>query len=249
MASPMKTMPPAKPGKTPRLVLKPDPIMNAAPQASRFVCPHNGRDTMPDLHWERRCWTDGYRAVAGVDEAGRGALAGPIVAAAVIFASGTRLTSKLAAIDDSKVLSAAIRDRLATLIRKDAVAWAIGAVSASEIDRLGLSRANRLAMEVALDRLALPPDFVLLDAITCEISTPQSGLIHGDAISTSIAAASILAKTERDRIMHVAHDDDTRYHFDRHVGYGTALHLEALRMHGPCSLHRRSFRGVLDDLD
>ena len=204
---------------------------------------------MPDFHWERRCWTDGYQFVAGVDEAGRGALAGPIVAAAVVFCNGTRLTRKLAAIDDSKVLSAHVRETLASMIRASASAWAVGAVSADEIDRLGLSRANRLAMEIALDRLSLAPDFVLLDAITCEVPEPQSGLIDGDAISTSIAAASILAKTERDRMMHSAHNDDARYHFDRHVGYGTPLHLAALRTHGPCALHRRSFRGVLTEVD
>jgi len=203
--------------------------------------------SMPDLFWEQRCWDDGYRFVAGVDEAGRGALAGPIVAAAVVFPRFMTLNSELQQINDSKVLSAMKRDALATLVREAATCWAVGSVEASLIDEIGIARSNRLAMELALEGLRRAPTFVLLDAITCEGSWPQAGLIDGDAISVSIAAASILAKTERDRIMHRAHDVHSNYGFHRHVGYGTAMHLSALRDHGPCELHRHTFRGVVTD--
>jgi ribonuclease HII len=200
-----------------------------------------------DFTWERHCWRDGYLLVAGVDEAGRGALAGPLVAAAVVFKAGTRLSSRLCQIDDSKVLTHNRRTELAVCIRERAAAWGIGIVTADQIDEIGLGPANRLAMELAIAGMAIEPDFVLLDAFTCDCEHPQSGLIDGDAISTSIAAASILAKTERDRIMQDAHLEHELYGFDRHVGYGTPEHLDALRTHGPCVLHRRSFRGVLPE--
>jgi ribonuclease HII len=200
-----------------------------------------------NLDWERACWRDDYRVVAGIDEAGRGALAGPIVAAAVVMPPGLRLTARTREINDSKQLSEAKRDRLAGLIRSLALGWSIGLATAVEIDDLGISRANRLCMERAVAGLGCEPDFALLDAFTCDLSIPQIGLIDGDAISISIAAASILAKTERDRIMRQAHEQDCRYHFDRHVGYGTSTHLDALRTHGPCHLHRLTFRGVLPE--
>jgi ribonuclease HII len=200
-----------------------------------------------NLDWERACWRDEYRFVAGIDEAGRGALAGPIVAAAVVLPPGLRLTARIREINDSKQLPEAKRDRLADLVRSIATAWSIGQVSATEIDELGISVANRLCMERVVAGLGIEPDFALLDAFTCDLPVPQMGLIDGDAISLSIAGASILAKTERDRIMRAAHEQDCRYHFDRHVGYGTALHLDALRSHGPCHLHRLTFRGVRTD--
>ena len=200
---------------------------------------------MANLDWERSCWRDDYRVVAGIDEAGRGALAGPIVAAAVVLPPGVRLTARTREINDSKQLPEPRRNRLADLIRAVAVSWAVGYASADEIDELGISRANRLCMERALEQLDCLPDFALLDAITCELTIPQVGLIDGDAISLSVAAASILAKTERDRYMRRIHEEDQRYHFNRHVGYGTPIHLQALRTYGPCSIHRRSFRGVL----
>jgi ribonuclease HII len=197
-----------------------------------------------NLDWERACWRDDYHFVAGIDEAGRGALAGPIVAAAVVLPPGLRLSPRVREINDSKQLSEAKRDRMADLVRSVATAWSIGQATAWEIDELGISVANRLCMERAVAGLGCEPDFALLDAFTCDLSVPQIGLIDGDAISLSIAAASILAKTERDRIMRQAHEQDSRYHFDRHVGYGTPMHLNALRSHGPCGLHRLTFRGV-----
>ena len=202
---------------------------------------------MADLFWERRCWSDQYQIVAGVDEAGRGALAGPIVAAAVVLRPGSRLVGELTAINDSKTLSAATRDRLDTYIRQRALAWSVCEASALEIDTLGINRANRLCMERAIEALGVDPEIVLIDAITCEAPIPQIGLIDGDALSVSIAAASILAKTARDRTMHQLHHQHDCYGFHRHVGYGTPVHLAALRTHGPCEHHRHSFGGVRQD--
>jgi ribonuclease HII len=203
---------------------------------------------MADLRWERRCWNDGYQAVAGVDEAGRGALAGPIVAAAVVFPPGTSRRGALRDINDSKLLTPSQRTSAAGTIRRLAICWSVAAVDARTIDEIGIARANRMAMELAVEDLGTFIEFVLLDALTCELPIPQLGLIDGDALSLSIAAASILAKTERDRMMHELHAIHGCYGFDRHVGYGTPLHLEALRLHGPCDAHRRTFRGVLADM-
>jgi ribonuclease HII len=202
---------------------------------------------LANLNWERACWRDDYRLVVGIDEAGRGALAGPIVAAAVIMPPTLRLTAQIREINDSKQLPEQKRERLAVLIRSVAVTCATGQATAQEIDELGIARANRVCMERAVEKLDFVPDFALIDALTCEFDLPQIGLIDGDAISVSIAAASILAKTERDRFMRELHSRDDRYRFDRHVGYGTALHLTALRTYGPCAVHRLSFHGVLPD--
>jgi ribonuclease HII len=201
---------------------------------------------MADLRWERQCWNDGYLKVAGIDEAGRGALAGPIVAAAVVFPAGTTRRGSLKSIDDSKLLSRSQRDTAAETVRRFATCWSVAAVDASVIDEIGISRANRMAMELAVDGLGTEIEFAILDALTCELAIPQLGLIDGDALSVSVAAASILAKTERDRMMCEFHGVHGHYGFDRHVGYGTAHHLQALRLHGPCEIHRRTFRGVLD---
>jgi ribonuclease HII len=202
---------------------------------------------LTNLNWERACWRDDYRLVVGIDEVGRGALAGPIVAAAVIMPPTLRLTAQIREINDSKQLPEQKRERLAVLIRSVAVTCATGQATAQEIDELGIARANRICMERAVEKLDFVPDFALIDALTCEFDLPQIGLIDGDAISVSIAAASILAKTERDRYMRELHSRDDRYRFDRHVGYGTALHLTALRTYGPCAVHRLSFHGVLPD--
>jgi ribonuclease HII len=200
-----------------------------------------------DLAWERRCWRDNYHYVVGIDEAGRGALAGPIVAAAVILPRHSRMTARLREINDSKLLPESKRLRLAALIRSIAVSYAVGYATANEIDTFGIARANRLCMERAVGGLENVPDFALIDALTCELGIPQIGLIDGDAISTSVAAASILAKTERDRYMRELHLGDDRYGFHRHVGYGTKSHLAALRAYGPCAVHRLTFHGVLQD--
>jgi ribonuclease HII len=199
------------------------------------------------LEWERTCWRDAFRVVVGLDEAGRGALAGPIVAAAVVLPPNLRLTARVREINDSKQVAEPKRSQMAKYVKAIAVSWSIGQATATEIDEFGISRANRLCMERAIEGLRCSPDFALVDAITCELDVPQVGLIDGDAISISIAAASILAKTERDAFMRKIHEQDDRYAFDRHVGYGTELHISALRQHGPSIWHRLTFSGVLPE--
>jgi ribonuclease HII len=164
-----------------------------------------------------------------------------------VLPSDLRLTARVREINDSKQVPESRRGQLATYVKAIAVSWSVGQASAAEIDEFGISRANRLCMERAIEGLNCSPDFALVDAITCELDVPQVGLIDGDAISISIAAASILAKTERDKFMRNIHERDDRYAFDRHVGYGTELHLAALRQHGPCLWHRLTFSGVLPE--
>lgn len=197
---------------------------------------------MPDLLLiERRLWARGLRAVAGVDEAGRGALFGPVVAGAVILDR----TRDLRQYRDSKALSEAQRERAFSRLGEDGHSWAWAQVSAAEIDATNILRASLKAMALAVGRLVPAPDHVLVDGPHVpELTSTVEALVHGDALSASIAAASIVAKVQRDRIVR---DLDSRfpgYGLARHKGYGTALHLEALRRLGPTPLHRSSFRGV-----
>ena len=194
--------------------------------------------------WEQGWWSVGYRAVCGVDEVGRGALAGPLVAAAVQLPSGARDNDRLSLVADSKTLDRATREELASVVMATADAVGIGEVAADEIDDMGLGPANRLAMLRAVEALAWEPDILLLDAMTIDIGLPQVGLIDGDARCLSIAAASIVAKVHRDRLMVELAERFGDYGFQRHVGYGTAAHLRALDEHGPCSAHRRTFAPV-----
>jgi len=189
-------------------------------------------------------WESGYKLVAGVDEVGRGALAGPLVAAAVIFPCQHAFTQDFARIDDSKQLSPNERQRLVPIILEVAVAVAIGLVDVDEIDAFGIAAANRIAMERAVERLPVEPDALLLDATVTDLGCPQVGLIDGDVRCLSIAAASIVAKVARDGMMSAFHRADHRYGFHLHKGYGTAAHLSALAQHGPCAIHRRSFAPV-----
>jgi ribonuclease HII len=178
--------------------------------------------------------------IAGIDEAGRGCLFGPVRAAAVILDPARPIRG----IDDSKQLSPEERERAYEQILCKAAAWASAEASAREIDQVNIYQAARLAMKRALERLSPPPDFLLVDALTIETSVPQRSLIHGDAVSRSIAAASIVAKVERDRSMA---DWDARYPeygFLRHKGYGTAEHLKALEQHGPTPDHRMTCEPV-----
>lgn len=185
----------------------------------------------------------GHGFIAGLDEVGRGALAGPVVAAAVILDPQAPLPEGL---DDSKKLTALQRERIAEQLRASAVCYAVGLVPPDEIDRTNILIATRRAMVKALEALDPCADFLLIDALQLkECLLPQRAIIGGDAISASIAAASVIAKTHRDALMK---DYDTvypQYGFARHVGYGTRQHLEALRANGACPIHRRSFRGVL----
>lgn len=179
--------------------------------------------------------------VCGVDEAGRGPLAGAVVAAAVILDPAR----PIAGLDDSKKLSAKKREALALLIRERALAWAVAEASVAEIDRLNILQATLLAMQRAVAALAVPPEGALIDGNRCpQLACPAEALVGGDARSAPIAAASILAKTARDAEMLALHARHPEYAFDRHKGYPTAQHLAALRRHGPCPEHRRSFAPV-----
>jgi ribonuclease HII len=196
------------------------------------------------LALETDLWRAGYLTIAGVDEAGRGAWAGPVVAAAVILPhDASRIGALLGKVDDSKRLTAAGRERLFDLIRSHALATGVGCTAAEQIDCLGIVPATQQAMVQALDLLAVQPDFVLLDYLTLpNLRLPQRGVAHGDALSLSIAAASILAKVTRDRWMAEQDITNAGYGFARHKGYGTAEHRAALARLGPCALHRLTFQ-------
>ncbi|HEV2527786.1 MAG TPA: ribonuclease HII [Thermomicrobiales bacterium] len=201
----------------------------------------------PTLDHEVAFWRSGFSGVAGVDEVGRGALAGPLVAAAVILppgddATAATLAGTLHRVRDSKQLDPATRSELAVVIAGCAAAWALGVVEAEELDRVGVASANRIAMERAVGGLDRQADALLIDARVIETPLPQVGLIKGDRHSLSIAAAAILAKVHRDGVMTDHHAVHAVYDFDRHKGYGTPSHLATLREHGLCPLHRRSFR-------
>jgi len=192
---------------------------------------------------DREAHGQGYLRVCGVDEAGRGPLAGPVVAAAVVFAPGIEIPG----LDDSKRLSPAARARLEPIIREVAVGSALGIASAAEIDALNILQASLLAMRRAVEALSPPPDFLLVDGNRPMASPlPQCTVVGGDGLSTAIAAASVLAKEHRDALMGAYADQYPGYGFEVHRGYPTAEHRDALRRLGPCPLHRRSFRGVCD---
>lgn len=197
-----------------------------------------------DAGWghEQQAWSRGHGNVAGLDEVGRGALAGPVVVGAVVFPEGT----DLAGLRDSKLLSAAHRERLAGEIRKQARCWSLGVAEAAEVDRLNVLEATFVAMRRALSDLVVTPDLLLLDAVRLPGSEiAQRRLVKGDRLCASIAAASILAKVERDRRMVEFDRIYTYYCFGENKGYGTPVHLAALEKRGPCPIHRLSFRRVL----
>jgi ribonuclease HII len=188
---------------------------------------------------EEALWRVGFVHVAGVDEVGRGCLAGPVVAAAVIL-SPDRPVRGLA---DSKLVPPAARERLAGLIRRDALAWAVAEVGPADIDRIAIHRASLESMRRAVMRLSPQPDAVLVDAFTIPgLPVAQRGIVHGDRLCASIAAASIVAKVHRDRLMVALHGQDDRYGYARHKGYATAEHLAAVERFGYSPHHRRSFR-------
>jgi len=197
------------------------------------------------LDFELQAHESGYVHVAGVDEVGRGCLAGPVVAAACILDPAKPLPKGL---NDSKKLTKARRDEIAAELKENCLAYTIGQVEADEIDRINILEATKKAMCSAIGNLDPRPDFLLIDALNLkQISLPQKAIIRGDSISASIAAASILAKTFRDELMRECDKEFPQYGFAGHKGYGAASHFAALREHGPCPLHRRSFRGVLQD--
>ncbi len=199
----------------------------------------------PNLDHEQRLWGEGFRVVAGLDEAGRGAWAGPVYAAAVALPQDERVCQLLSGVRDSKRMTALQRDRWQDCIKSISVAWAVGSASAAEIDAQGILPATCLAMQRALDQLVYSPTYLLLDYIALDsCSCPQLSMPKGDCRSLSIAAASVLAKTARDACMAELETGFPGYHFSRHKGYGTALHRAALEKLGPCAEHRRSFRPV-----
>lgn len=188
----------------------------------------------------------GFHRVAGVDEVGRGCLAGPVVAAAVILPAGCVLPG----LDDSKRLDADARERLAREIRLRAIAVGVGAVEARQIDSDNILRASLEAMRRAVGELDPAPDVLLVDAVRVPaVGMPQLAVVHGDALSSSIAAASIVAKVHRDGLLDALGRRNPVYGFASHKGYGTPEHWEALRRYGPCAEHRMTFRGVTPEED
>lgn len=194
--------------------------------------------------FEEQARSEGYRFIAGVDEVGRGCIAGPVVAAACILDFAKPLPNGL---DDSKKLTPEKRDAIAAELRAHSAAFAIGQVEADEIDRINILEATKKAMLAAVDALSPRADFLLIDALRLKLSPlPQKAVIKGDAISVSIAAASILAKTYRDELMTNYATEFPQYGFAEHKGYGCRSHYDAVREYGPCRIHRMSFKGVCE---
>ena len=205
--------------------------MRPAPAGGKFRC---------EATLERELRARGFHAVAGVDEVGRGALFGAVFAGAVILSADRPVRG----LNDSKLLEPQRREVLAERIRERAVAWAIGAVDAATIDRVNIYQASRMAMRLAVNRLTPAPDFLLVDAVPLELALPQRALIKGDARCHAIAAASILAKVQRDACMRAWDRIFPEYGLAAHKGYATAEHCRALEQYGPTPLHRLSFEPV-----
>ncbi len=197
------------------------------------------------LNFEQKAHGDGFFFVAGVDEVGRGCLAGPVVAAACILDWSKPLPARL---NDSKKLTAKVREEITAQLKLDCIAYAIGQIEADEIDRINILEATKQAMLLAIAGLNPVADFLLIDALSLKQSPlPQKAIIKGDSISASIAAASVIAKTYRDDLMRSYDKQFPEYGFASHKGYGAATHFEALRKYGHCPLHRKTFRGVVID--
>ncbi len=196
------------------------------------------------FYYESLALRDGFQKIAGVDEVGRGPLAGPVVAAAVILPG--RLDPKWAEkIKDSKQMSPRAREEVFGWIIRHAEAFSVGVVSREEIDRGNILAASLEAMRRAVKTLEPPPDYLLVDGLhSVPLNIPQRCLKKGDQKSKSISAASVVAKVYRDRIMKAFHEMYPCYHFDKNKGYGTRQHLQALHLYGPCPIHRHSFKGV-----
>nr|WP_319393221.1 ribonuclease HII [uncultured Desulfobacter sp.] len=203
----------------------------------------HGSYTADMLAFEKQARSSGYKMVAGVDEAGRGPLAGPVVSAAVVLPENFDVPG----INDSKKLSEKKREALFPVIQTQAVAFGIGIADHEEIDRINILQASLLSMKRAVENLHRTPDYLLIDGkFTIDTTIDQRSVIKGDALSLSIAAASILAKVTRDRIMADLDVKYPQYGLKRHKGYPTKAHKEAILAHGPCPVHRKSFKGVKD---
>ena len=197
---------------------------------------------MPDLTLEIALQARGLYRIAGIDEAGRGPLAGPVAAAAVILPENFTCRG----LDDSKKISPRNRERLYEQLTTDpTIRWSVATADREEIDRLNILRATHLAMRRAAESFDPPPDHCLIDGLPVKnFPLPHDGIVKGDGLSLSIAAASVIAKVTRDRIMREIDREFPQFGFAKHQGYGTKAHLEALRIHGPCCHHRRSFQPV-----
>ncbi len=203
----------------------------------------------PDLSFETPLWEQKIFLVAGLDEAGRGAWAGPVAAGVVILTSDPSVHAKLDGVNDSKKLSAAQREHFEEKIKRHCQAWGVGVASSEEIDRIGILPATRLAMKRAIDALAIQPQHLLIDYLVLpEIPIPQTPLVKGDARSLSIACASILAKTHRDAFMKEQDGIFPGFGFASHKGYGTRRHMAAIQQYGSCPIHRLSFRPLQQTL-
>lgn len=195
-------------------------------------------------YYERLAYQEGASFIAGVDEVGRGPLAGPVVAAAVILPKNIEDLG----FDDSKKLSASKREEIYRLIQEKAIAIGIGIVDADIIDQVNIYQASRLAMQQAVSELNIQPDYLLIDVMKIDVNTPQIGIIKGDAKSISIAAASIVAKQVRDQMMQEFDELYPGYDFSNNAGYGTPKHLEGLKSKGICPIHRKTFAPIKDFL-
>ena len=201
------------------------------------------KESIISLNFEQQAIAEGYNFIAGVDEVGRGCLAGPVVAAACILDLTKKLPEDL---NDSKKLTARRREIIAAELKENVVAYSIGQVEAEEIDRINILQATKKAMRLAIENLSVKADFLLIDALELkEVKLPQKSIIRGDAASASIAAASILAKVYRDRLMADLALIYPEYGFENHAGYGTKAHFECMKLFGATTIHRKSFKGVL----
>ena len=204
----------------------------------------------PTLDYEEALWKQGFFAVAGIDEAGRGCLAGPVMAGAVILPAESGIAERLRGVRDSKLMTPAERDEMYDAVIREAAAWGAGEADNREIDRIGILNATKNAMKRAIGNLGMQPDHLLIDFVRLhDVTTPQIGLKHGDMLCLSIACASVIAKVTRDRWMQSeAARLYPQYGFETHKGYGTREHMEALRRYGPCPIHRITFRPLSEDL-
>ncbi len=199
----------------------------------------------PTLKYEKALWKKGVTLIAGIDEAGRGAWAGPVAAAAVILPNDPLVIRHLAGVRDSKLMTPPQRSTWAIQIKQIARCWGLGFASNREIDAIGILPATRLAMKRAISKLSISPQHLLIDAVILkDLNIPQTNLIKGDSLILSIAAASVLAKTARDCIMCNLDRKYPFYGFSSHKGYGTPMHRRALNEHGPCPKHRLTFKPI-----
>ncbi len=197
----------------------------------------------PHIEYEKQLWVEGFQVIAGLDEAGRGAWAGPVYAAAVVLPNDERICDLLSGVRDSKRMTARQRARWEGCIKSASVAWSVASASNEEIDQIGIVPATCLAMRRAIEAISNPPRYLLVDYLNiADCSSPQLSIPKGDCQSLSIAAASVLAKTSRDAYMLEMDQLYPGYGFARHKGYGTAQHSSILEVLGPCKIHRMSFR-------